>query len=250
MKQFQSKSISRKELFSVHQYMMVDTQGLLALVTCVFHKREDNLMSWKVASWKDGVAHHFVGNKSPDSHHGSTSLVQFDGALLQLGGFIQLVPSEVKGTVTVVADKFGFVIEPWGITVDNFGNSKEGKHLQKDVLAITTVQKCLPSSHTIRDVLGSWETDSGGSGQVTNNSKHGNTSVLEFTLAKGIELFLVSVFNELQRIPQSQRSSDTNFVFESGNRSGSAALLGRGKGGGRSDKSEERDNLHVDNFLG
>ena len=42
------------------------------------------------------------------------------------------------------------------------------------------------------------------------------------------------------------RSSDTNFVLESGNRGGGASLLGRGKGGGRSGKSEERDDLHVD----
>jgi hypothetical protein len=161
-------------------------------------------MTWKVTTGKDGVSHHFVGNKSPDTHHGGTSVVQFDGTLFQLGGIIKLVPAKVKGTVTVVTDEFGFVVQPGSITVDNFGNSEESKHLDKDILAISGVQKCLPRGHTVRDTFGTREADSSSGGQVSDNSQHRNTSVLDLAFAKSIELFLVSIGDKLQRIPQSQ----------------------------------------------
>ena len=44
---------------------------------------------------KDGDAQLFVNHKSEDSHHGGTSVVQFNTTLLELGFFIKGVPAEV-----------------------------------------------------------------------------------------------------------------------------------------------------------
>merc|ERR1719203_1418416 len=49
----------------------------------------------------------FVHHKSENSHHGGTSVVQFDGTLSELGLFAEGVPSEVK-SVTEVSLEFGF----------------------------------------------------------------------------------------------------------------------------------------------
>merc|ERR1719215_1065166 len=72
----------------------------------------DNLMSWKVAPWKDGHSKHLVGDKTPHSHHGGAAVVQFDGTLLKFFLLGELVPTVVEGSVAVVTDEFGLVVDP------------------------------------------------------------------------------------------------------------------------------------------
>jgi hypothetical protein len=162
------------------------------------------LLAWKVSSWKDAVTNHFVNDKAPDSHHGGTSVVQLNGALLQLGGSIKVVPSKVEGSVTVVTNKFSLGISPVGITIDDFGNGEESKHLQKDILSVLGLQKSREGLESIRNAFGSRESDSSGGGQVSGNSQHGNTSVLDLVLSKQVELFLASIGNQTKRIEKTK----------------------------------------------
>ena len=158
-------------------------------------------LSWKVSTWKDGVSHDFVGDKAPDAHHGGTSVVQFNGALGHLGLLVIFVPSKVKGSVSVVTWEFSFDSwDPNGLSVDNLSNSEESSHLEKDVHAVLIGDKGWEGSQTIRDALGSWESDSGSCGQVSSDGKHGNTSVLQFILAKDVESFLVSILDKAKGI--------------------------------------------------
>ena len=132
------------------------------------------------------------------------TVVEFDGSLAELGGFIERIPSKVQSTVTVVTNEFGFVVQPVGITVDNFGNSEESSHLVENIHTITGFHEGRECLQTIRNVLCAREADSSSSDQVSNNSKHGDASVLQFTFTKSIELGLVAIRDESQRIEETQ----------------------------------------------
>ena len=164
----------------------------------------NNLLSRKVPSGKDGVAHDFVGHKSPDSHHSGTSIVQLNRALLEFHLIAQFVPSEVKDSVTVITDELGLIVQPVSITVDDLGNHEEGSHLQQDVGSVLAVQKCLPGGEAIGDVLGSGEADSGGGGQVSGDGKHGDAAVLDLLFAEVVEGFLVAFGQQSEGIEESK----------------------------------------------
>ena len=124
------------------------------------------------------------------------------GVILDLGGFIEFVPSEVKSSVSVVTWEFGLDSwDPHSLSVDNLGNGEESKHLEKNVVSVSLIgDQGWERGKAVWDSLGSWESDSGGCGQVSNNGKHGNTSVLQFILAKDVESFLVSVLDKAKGI--------------------------------------------------
>ena len=145
-----------------------------------------------------------VDHKSKNTHLSGTSIVQLNGTLSPLRIIAQLVPSKVKGTVTEITDVFGFVIEPFGITVDNSGNGEKGKHLQKDVLAILGGKKVIECLQTGRDISSTGESDSGGGDQVSGDGKHGNTSVGDFVFSEKVEFFLRTVFDESKRIEKTK----------------------------------------------
>jgi len=146
----------------------------------------------------------FVDHESKDSHHGGTSVVEFDRSLLDLGLFVELVPSEVEGTVAVVTDEFGFVVEPFGVTVDNGGDGEEGKHLEEDVLSVLGGQEVVEGLESGRDISGTGESNSGGGDEVSGDGKHGNTSVGDFVLPEKVEFLLGTVLDESERIEESE----------------------------------------------
>jgi len=159
---------------------------------------------WHESSGKDGDSNTFVEDKSGDSHHGGTSVVDLDRSLLELGFGIELVPSKVEGAVPVVTDVFGLVVEPVGIAVDNGGHGHKGEHLQQDVLSVLGGKEVVEGLESGGDVSGSGESDSGGGGQVSDHGEHGNTSVGEFVLSEKVELFLRAVGTESDRIVESE----------------------------------------------
>ncbi len=166
------------------------------------------LLAWKVSSRKNANAHHFVDNETPDAHHSSTSVVQFNSALLQLGGLIKVVPSKVEGAIAVVTDEFRLVIKPFCVTVDNFGHGEEGQHLQENVLSILGLQKSRERFETVRDAFGAREANSGSMGQVSGDGQHANTSVLDFVFSEQVELFLASISDQTQRIEKTKLRID------------------------------------------
>jgi hypothetical protein len=158
-------------------------------------------MSGKVSGGKDGFSEKFVDDKPGDSHLGGTSLVQFEGTLSELGGIIELVPSKVQSAISVVTGEFG---QSKGITVDHFGDGKEEEHLHEDNLSVFVVGNGREGLEAIGEGITSGETDSGSGDEVSSDSKHGNTSVLDFDLTVEIELFRVGTFENSQGIPESK----------------------------------------------
>ena len=189
----------------------------------------------------------FVDHKGKDTHLGGTSVVELDGTLLKLGLFIEGVPAEVDGIITEVTNEFavaGQVTHDRGLEDSNkeeeldkstSGDGREGGKSVGDV-----------SEGGTREVDVSRKTDTGLSNEVSDNSKHGDTSVLELHKSEAVELLLVTIGDKSEGIEESERSLGTELVFEGhvgGDRS-AGTLLGRGESSGRGDEGGGDNRLH------
>jgi hypothetical protein len=189
-----------------------------------------------------------VDHKGKDSHLSGTALVELDGALLELGLFIEGVPAEVDGSVTEVSREFSFTGE---VKHDRgFEDSNKEEELNK-----STSGDLLEGGETVGDgrkglsgvVDGSRKTDAGLLDEVSNNGEHTDASVLDLDGTEAVELLLVTIGDKAKRIEESKRSLGTELVFEGhvgGDRS-TGGVLGRGKGGGTGDEGGNDDRFHV-----
>ncbi|KAK1733941.1 hypothetical protein QTG54_015468, partial [Skeletonema marinoi] len=81
-----------------------------------------------------------MDHKSEDSEHGSTAVVQLNGALLKLGLFIKVIPAEVNVSVTEVTNVFvsssGHITHEGNLQPSNEGDdlalSLEGDGVRSD----------------------------------------------------------------------------------------------------------------------
>ena len=191
-----------------------------------------------------------VDHESKKSHLGGTSLVQFNGTLGELGLFIEGVPSEVKGSVTEVTD----VLISGSLDVlhdSEFQETDKGGNLKGSGDGdgegrIPSVSKAGEGCSGVVNVT--WKVDSGGVDKVSNNSKHADTSVLDFNVTKTVELVLVAIGNKSQRIEESKGSLGTELVLEGhvGGDRGTGSILGRSKGSSRGDEGGKDSRLHFD----
>jgi hypothetical protein len=189
-----------------------------------------------------------VDHKGKDSHLGGTALVELDGALLELGLFIEGVPAEVDGSVTEVTREFGFAghVKHDG----RFEDSNKEKKLDK-----STSGDLLEGGETVGDgrkglsgeIDGSRKTDAGFLDEVSNNGEHRDASVLDLDGTEAVELLLVTIGDKAKGIEESKRSLGTELVFEGhvgGDRS-TGGVLGRGEGGGTGDEGGDDDRFHI-----
>jgi hypothetical protein len=192
----------------------------------------------------------FMDHKSKNAHHGGAALVQFDSVLTCLLLIRERIPTEVDEVVTEVTG--GFSTHP--VSHEGcFQKSDEEKDLQKSFFrdrgqrgkSTWDVRK-----FGSREVNVSRQTVSADSGDVTSESKLGDTSVLEFDETESLEPSLISVLEQIKRVVESEGFHGTNLVFErhvGGDRTG--RLLGRSEGSRRSDDGGDDDRLHgVDVF--
>mmetsp|Transcript_8667 Transcript_8667/g.18716 ORF Transcript_8667/g.18716 Transcript_8667/m.18716 type:complete len:222 (-) Transcript_8667:97-762(-) len=215
--------------------------------------RDCEVRSTSEASFLDtrdeGDSQLLVNHKGQDSHLGGTSVVQFNGTLLQLGFFGEGVPSEVDGTVTEVTGEFssGDVLHDGEFQKTNKGNDLANTASANIVKGGESVADIGESESGVVD--GSWKTDSGLLDEVSSGGKHTNTSVLEFDVSKTGELLFVTIGNKVEGIEKSKRWLGTELVLESLEGGGGGGLVGRGKGGGRSDEGNEDSRLHFDKLF-
>mmetsp|Transcript_35128 Transcript_35128/g.73166 ORF Transcript_35128/g.73166 Transcript_35128/m.73166 type:complete len:205 (+) Transcript_35128:216-830(+) len=194
------------------------------------------------------IAKFFMDHKSQDSHHGGTSLVQFDGTLLDLGFFIKGIPSKVNVSVTEITNKFTLASDI--LHDEQFQKTNESKDLRQ-----TNGRNVGKSGNTVSHI-GEFVTGqinvtgqvlASGIGQVAHHGQHTDTSVLQFDKAQTIKLFLVAIGDQTQRIKESHGSNGTNVIFKGTQGSGRGTLLGsRGKGGGRSEERGKNGRFHDD----
>ena len=160
----------------------------------------------RLESRDDGseVSELFVNHKSEDSHHGGTSVVQFDGTLGKLGFLIEGVPSEIDGSGAEVTRELTLA---GVVTHDEFKNEDEG-----DDLSPSSLRDGGKSSVSRRDageggtgvVDVSSKTDSGVVGDESEEGKHGNTSVLDLGVSELVESFLGGSVKHTKRIVESK----------------------------------------------
>mmetsp|Transcript_2671 Transcript_2671/g.3891 ORF Transcript_2671/g.3891 Transcript_2671/m.3891 type:complete len:217 (-) Transcript_2671:41-691(-) len=190
-----------------------------------------------------------VDHKSKDTHLGSTSVIQFNGTLLQLFFVTVTVPSKVKCSITEVTGEFSGTIDI--LHDEDFKESNECQNLQK------TASGNIRESGKTRFDTGkagtgvinvSGKTNTTGGRDVSGDGKHGNTSVLQFDITKTIETRLILIQDKVKRIPESQRLLSTNLFFK-GRQLGCDRLGGssRSKGSGRAGKKGKNgSSLHGD----
>ena len=146
-----------------------------------------------------------VNHKSKDTHHGGTAVVELDGTLLKLGFLIEGVPSEVDGSGAEVTNEFTFT---GVVTHDKLKDEDEGEDLDPSSLRdggqrSGSGRDVSEGGSLVVDV--SSKTDSGVRGDESEESKHGNTSVLDFGVSELIESILGSVVEHTKRIVESKR---------------------------------------------
>jgi len=162
-----------------------------------------------------------VDHKSQNSHLSSTALVQFNSTLPHLLVITVLVPSEVNESITEVTlelsgrlSKSILVGSPRSSVLVLVGSLHHGPC--GDHLSPNHTGEVVKSSEARGDVLSTGETNSGVGNEVSNNSKHGNTAVLEFHPAKTVEVVLVSIGNQSQGIEEAEGGLGTEFLGEIG----------------------------------
>mmetsp|Transcript_5288 Transcript_5288/g.12325 ORF Transcript_5288/g.12325 Transcript_5288/m.12325 type:complete len:263 (-) Transcript_5288:212-1000(-) len=183
----------------------------------------------------------FGDHVSKDSHHGGTSVVQFNIKLAGLFFGVLDVGSEVTNSVVSVV--LG------GRHPCEFDKGEEGEDLKKTGVGDGT--DSINSGWDIREfkVLGSGEVSIENNVVVvdddTDNGSHGNTSVLTFDSTTTFKRLGLR-FEPSKRIIDSQRGSDTNLEFIDVQRGGGLCLLGRGESGRRGDEGGKDGRLHFE----
>ncbi len=191
-----------------------------------------------------------MDHEGQDSHHSGTSVVQFNSTLLQLGILVEGVPAVVKGSVAEITREFGF-------SGDILHDGKLQKADEGNNLADTASTDIVEGSESVSDIRetkslvvdASRKTDSGFGDKVTEDGKHGDTSVLEFDVSKTGELGFVTIGNKSKRIEESKRRLGTELTLEGVEGGGGSSLLGRGKGSSRGDKGGKDGDLHGDVYF-
>jgi hypothetical protein len=160
-----------------------------------------------------------------------TALVELGGTLLHLGLGVEGVSAKVKGSVTQVTDEFSNsdILRDSKLEKTNEGDDLEMIGRRVSSMAANPLgyqrRKFRCSQCLLEDGFRSRR-------QVSGNSKHADTSVLDLDETETVELFLVTISDKAKRIEESKKSLVTEFVLESlvgGDRS-AGRLLGRGKG--------------------
>ena len=190
-----------------------------------------------------------MDHKSKNSHHGGTSIVELDGTLLELGVFVEFVPSEIEGSVAEVTNEF--VSSSGDVLHDTeFKDTAEGNDL--DPANGRNSIRSVDGGPSVRDVLeqetilvdGSTEVDTVTGGDLSQEGKHTDTSVLDLGVSKTVELFLVTIGHQVEGIVESKRRLGSENILEGVQGGAGGLLLGRSKGGGGGDKGGKDGGLH------
>merc|ERR1711966_371397 len=182
-----------------------------------------------------GFVELFVDHKSQKTHLGGTAVVQFNGTLGKLGLLIKSIPSEVKGSVTEVTNEVswggtvGAVLHDTQLQSTNEGNNLEKSSTGDGIRSDSSGNSVGEAAEGVTSRVNvSWKVDSGTGGDLSEESKHTDTSVPQFNITKAVELLFISVDNA-KRIPNtkwwlgSQHTSLSKVEVEDG---GGLSLLG------------------------
>eukprot|EP01083_Nonionella_stella_P271423 919680_1 len=161
-------------------------------------------------NWK-GSSELLVNHEAKDTHHGSTAIVQLNGALGELSLLIKGVPAEVNGSITEVTNEF--ISSSLNVLHDTkLKGANESNDLSKSSRGdgIRSEESGSTVGEGVEGVSGvvnvSWKVDSGTGDDVTKEGKLSNTSVLDLDVTKTVESFLGDISGKhTKRIEESKR---------------------------------------------
>ena len=158
------------------------------------------------------------------------------------------IPSVVKGSITEISGEFGFPSDV--LHHGKLKGSDKGNNLSESGSgdSIRSEKGSGPVREGVKSVSGKIDgprkMESGAGGELTNEGKHTDASVLEFNVSETVELLLVTILNESQRIVESKGLLGSKGVLESTEGGGSGGLLGRGESRSGGDKGGKDGRLH------
>jgi hypothetical protein len=191
-----------------------------------------------------------MNHKAKNSHHSSTTVVQLNTTLLELGLLIKGVPTEVKSPITEVT--YEFTLTGYILHYSKLKSSYESYNLEKSSLwdgsySSPSVWNGVEGSTCGINV--SWEVDSVTGDDLSEESKLTDTSVLDLYVTKTVETLLVSIVKKSKRIEKAKWWLYSKLRLKGVEGRGGLGDLGRGKCGGRGGKGGGDDKLHVGLFF-
>ena len=192
-----------------------------------------------------------MDHESEGSHHGGTSVVEFNSTLGKLGLLVEGVPSKVEGSVAEVTDELvsgSFnVLHDTELEGGNKGNNLDKAGSGDGVGALDGGPSVGEGVERVSGLIdGSGKVDTVSGGDLTEEGKHTDASVLDFDESEAVELFLVTVFDKSQRIEESDRGLGTEGVLKGGQFGGGHALLGGSESSGGGDEGGKDGRLHCE----
>ena len=163
-----------------------------------------------------------------------------------MGLGIKGVPAKVKGVVTEVTNKLssGNVLHDEKLKSSNEGNNLGNSGTRDGGKSTKAVGDISESGSGVVNV--SRKADSGLLDEVSDDGKHGDTSVLDLDVTETVELLLVTIGDKAKGIEESERSLGTKLVLEGLEGGGGGGLLGGSESGGGGDEGGKDGELHFD----
>ena len=152
-----------------------------------------------------------MNHESKDSHLGRSALVQFNSTLLHL---LLLAGVPVEHAVSQVTGKFSLTL----VRHDkDLQEANEGEDLEDSGLGDVREPGNSSLDRGKRKVRGEVSGKAGTEGRVdvSENGKHGNTSVLDFDVTETVESVLISTIQNVQGVPIDKKSEkESAIVFK------------------------------------
>mmetsp|Transcript_29345 Transcript_29345/g.43683 ORF Transcript_29345/g.43683 Transcript_29345/m.43683 type:complete len:201 (+) Transcript_29345:80-682(+) len=168
-----------------------------------------------LAPWKNvtNIAHIVMNHHSSNPHHGCTAIVQFNSTLLLFPCVRLLIPSKIDEAISEVTSEFLSSSEVLSIegkaTIGHFHYKLSSNHLGPN-----HTSNFVEGSETTWYVLCTREADTSIGDKVSNNCKHGNTSVLQLSVSGTGELVVVDscgiISKDSEGIIEAKGGLDTN----------------------------------------
>ncbi|KAL7548381.1 hypothetical protein ACHAWF_014191, partial [Thalassiosira exigua] len=191
-----------------------------------------------------------VDHEPEDAEHGGAAVVELDGALLELGLLIKVVPAEVDVAVAEVADVLvagsGHIaheaaLEP-SDQADDLALAVEGDGIGADEGG-DSVGEGVEGVSGVVDVSG--EVDSGAGHDLAEEGELGDAAVLDLHVTEAVEALLGHVAAEhAEGVEEAERGLGAELVLEGVEGRGGLGHGGGGEGGGRADEGSDDGGLH------
>ncbi len=182
------------------------------------------------------------------AHHCSAAIVELDGALLQLGRLVELVPAEVDVPVAEVADEFILACDVLHDGELEEANEEENLAGPRSRDGVWSTDGGEAVGEGVEGVTGAIdvarEVESGAGGDLAKKGELGDAPVLELDVTEAVKSLLVGAIEEAEGIVETEGGLGAKLGFEGIQRRGGLGHGGGGEGGGGGDGGGEDDRLH------